>query len=437
MLIFTGDQDWQPGISMNRDRPLFSSGDLSRFIGGAIAAAKKEAGQLGADAFNANSIEQIVGHICSGHSIDLVKLDLKNLSRSMGESSAEVPDQFGHSGYGYPSATRTIPSYLITSTIPVEGDIELLNLQPSVWSSRLAQGEICGNTLVVSINIPSVGKSSEEIVEEAEKEFKEEIGIINEMASRVNSDLRGYQNSLHSAVRTATINRKEELEKIQKIQAALKVSVKPSKNASPLNRAPIKPKSITPLSKRVEEPGIYVDDGDYELILEAIRGMATTMESTDMARGLGETNMRDILLVGLNSSLVLGPAVGEQFRKTGKTDIAIMFKNRAAFVAECKLWSGPANLTNGLDQLLRYLTWRDSKTALIFFNNRNADFSSIQKKVEPTLRIHPNFVESNTAKDGEWRFVFSKPDDGSRHITVHVFLVDIYQKHEAQAGNCE
>ena len=32
--------------------------------------------------------------------------------------------------------------------------------------------------------------------------------------------------------------------------------------------------------------------------------------------------------------------IADRFRKKGKTDIRIEFENRAAFVAECKLWKG-------------------------------------------------------------------------------------------------
>ncbi len=63
----------------------------------------------------------------------------------------------------------------------------------------------------------------------------------------------------------------------------------------------------------------------------------------------------------------LGGAVGEAFRNNGKTDICIEEKNRAAFVAECKMWTGQKAIADALKQLDSYLTWRDCKTALIYF----------------------------------------------------------------------
>lgn len=404
---------------MRRNEPLFNSSSLSRFLDHKIGAVRAEISKLDADGFNSNSVEQIVEHMFSKYSISQINLDLEGADKSVNESNTEVCD--------LDLTARSIPSHLLTISIPIEGDIELLRLKPSTWSAELPSGEICGGNLVVYVNTPSHGRTHEEISAEAQKELDEKITLINKWVSWANNDLRGYQGGLQSKVRTAVIEREEELKKIDKVRSALKVSVKPSKNASPLNRVSIKPHPLTPLSQKTDEPGAYVDDTGYQLILEVIRSMVAAMESTGMAKGLRETSMRDILLVGLNASLVLAPAVGEQFRKSGKTDIAIMFKNKAAFVAECKLWSGPACLIGGLNQLFSYLTWRDSRTALILFNNRNADFSLIQKKVEPTLRSHPNFIKSNSAAGGEWEFVFNKPDDRGRPITVHVFLVDIYQ----------
>ena len=58
---------------------------------------------------------------------------------------------------------------------------------------------------------------------------------------------------------------------------------------------------------------------------------------------------------------------GETFRKKGKSDIHIMFENKAAFIGECKIWHGIKNFKEAVEQLFSYSTWRDTKTAIIVF----------------------------------------------------------------------
>lgn len=122
-----------------------------------------------------------------------------------------------------------------------------------------------------------------------------------------------------------------------------------------------------------------------------------------------------------------GLANGEAFRKKGKTDICIEFENRAAFVAECKLWKGDKQITEAVNQLLGYLTWRDCKTALVIFDKDVARFTQLQQKMQKILESHPNFIRSTAAnKSGEWRVVYRSSDDPDRMVTVHVFLFNLF-----------
>ncbi len=87
-----------------------------------------------------------------------------------------------------------------------------------------------------------------------------------------------------------------------------------------------------------------------------------------------EETLRDLLL------MVLSPhfqsVSGETFNKTGKTDILIRHEGKNLFVAECAIWKGSNQFLGKIDQLLSYLTWRDSKTALICFV-RNKDVANV------------------------------------------------------------
>ena len=116
--------------------------------------------------------------------------------------------------------------------------------------------------------------------------------------------------------------------------------------------------------------------------------------SPSMSAKLGEEETRDLLLVALNAQFE-GKAAGEVFNCTGKTDILVRDGDRNLFIGECKIFD-PKNkqsvahvVTSALDQLLGYLTWRDTKAALLLFI-RDANVSAIVDKAFAAISSHPN-----------------------------------------------
>jgi len=90
-----------------------------------------------------------------------------------------------------------------------------------------------------------------------------------------------------------------------------------------------------------------------------------------------EPVLREILPVVLNNPF--GPSGGELFSRSGKTDVAISSENGALFIAECKFWSGEKGFDEAIEQLLGYLVWRDTKSALVLFM-RQKNGSDVQEK---------------------------------------------------------
>jgi hypothetical protein len=109
-------------------------------------------------------------------------------------------------------------------------------------------------------------------------------------------------------------------------------------------------------------------------------------------------------LVPLNSHYE-GQAHGETFNYSGKTDILIRSGDRNIFIAECKFWDGPAVLTATIDQLLGYLSWRDSKAAIILFN-RNKNLSRVLETIPSVMEAHPNFQKKEEMR-GPTRFKYA------------------------------
>jgi hypothetical protein len=141
---------------------------------------------------------------------------------------------------------------------------------------------------------------------------------------------------------------------------------------------------------------------------------------------LDEEELRDILLAHLNGHFE-GRATGETFRRKGKTDIRIEDKQRSAFVAECKVWSGAGEIAKAVGQLLSYLTWRDSKAALVVFNKSVAGFSELPERMHQTILAHPFLVKEISIKvPGEYRFQMHSQEDPGRRVTVHAYLFNLY-----------
>ena len=137
-----------------------------------------------------------------------------------------------------------------------------------------------------------------------------------------------------------------------------------------------------------------------------------------------EETIRDHYLVQLNGQYE-GSATGETFNGIGHTDILIRDGSANLFIAECKIWHGQKQFTDAVDQLFGYVTWRDTKTALVIFS-RNQDTSSVVETAFAAVRAHPNY-KRDAVMEGATRIraIFGKPDDVARNIILTVIIVPI------------
>jgi len=148
--------------------------------------------------------------------------------------------------------------------------------------------------------------------------------------------------------------------------------------------------------------------------------MALVMERSPSAfDGIDEESLRMHFLVQLNGAFE-GNATGETFNFDGKTDILLRRDGRNVFVAECKFWSGPKAFGETIDQLLSYLTWRDSKTAVIVFV-RDTSVATVLDKIPDLLRNHSSFLSEGTPpQEDEFRCRMRSLRDQSLSVDVTV-----------------
>jgi len=166
---------------------------------------------------------------------------------------------------------------------------------------------------------------------------------------------------------------------------------------------------------------------EYSRILDSIHSVGQMFERLPRTYSdKNEESLRDHILVTLQA-VVSGVATGETFNKRGKTDILIRSGDRNEFIGECKFWSGKVNYLATITQLLSYLSWRDTNTAVIIFV-RNRNFTAVLDQVDDYTAEHPNYLCTINAVNQTWhRFELRMNEDQSRIVNMSVMLYHLPQ----------
>ncbi len=187
-------------------------------------------------------------------------------------------------------------------------------------------------------------------------------------------------------------------------------------------------KEISFPNKKELEKNYEISDTHYENIKSIISLACISMEKTARTFSkLMEEELRDIILSNLNTHYQ-GTASGETFNKVGKTDIYIPFENKAAYVAECKVWHGSKKFFEAIDQLCNYTTWRETKTSLIIFNKENKDFASLLDSIDQALKTSVRCKSIVRLEQNQWQGYFPKESDSKDILTVNIMVYDLYIK---------
>ena len=308
-----------------------------------------------------------------------------NQQETQGDVSGDPMRFFspGHSGPFY------IPGTQVDVDIPFTGEEWIFRYRTNPWSSVYPQAVIGRGSLRISISLSHDAEPTK-----FKDTYERELKLLRDHLDRARKQVVGYNKSLPQLVQQAINNRRDRINKHGNIAALMDIPLASKPGAPPITavklqirRPPLLP--VPPKTGLQPEPGIAADT--YERILRFIRHQGRTFERTPSTYAVhGEEDLRNIILAQLNGHFE-GDAVSEAFRGNGKTDISIEQDDRAAFVGECKVWKGPAGVTAALDQLLGYLTWRDSKAALIVFNTKHKEFSMVLKTL-PATECERNLV---------------------------------------------
>ena len=125
-----------------------------------------------------------------------------------------------------------------------------------------------------------------------------------------------------------------------------------------------------------------------------------------------------------------GLTTRETFNYSGKTDILIRFEDKNIFIAECKFWAGTKHFTSTIDQILGYLSWRDTKAAIFLFSRKH-NFSQILSKIEEITKSHKFFKRAEKSENKNlqdetiFSYVFQNPTDINKEVFLTVLAFNI------------
>lgn len=413
MVMFSWGRSGQAAI-------LFHQDGLDRDFERRSRAAREELNQLSdRQLLNVNPTE-LADYLFQKHAAREVIFDWDNKNAEKCERDVDVSQERGRDirDRGRPFYIKQ--TFIVVST-PVEGDLDLVQYRPSRFFNVFPSASLSGQEVHFEVQ-------ADRTPQEVRQAIDHEIGLLSRYAENLNRDIKESREALKRELPNWIAHRTAKVRKETDLLSELGI---------PLRRRQDLPETfVVPQTKRrvqpqfpALQPGLppepTLQAAEYEHILRIIGDMVRTMErSPNTFAHLGEDQLRDFLLVQLNGHYE-GKATGETFNNRGKTDILIPHDGKNLFIAECKIWGGPEKMKQAVRQILDYVTWRDTKTALVIFN-KNVDFSNVLASIQVTIEACPGWVRTlGRPEDTQFRFVFRRPNDSARELQLTVICFDI------------
>jgi len=364
---------------------------------------------------NVNESEY-VKYLVNRYQVELLFLDFDSISISNNEKMVPA-EQFPSEFYNIlPGKSYRKP--IIIYHIPYSGNEELLRYLPTQYFLNsdlyvyLKDQCICFELINFDNNL-----------EKIRKEEENSCNYIKYHGDMVNNDIKKFNQDLENLAIEYFNCRKNDLLKQENFIQSLGVPIRKSENVPSTFAIPAVKKKVVitkpSAPNTAYKPEPTLDNSIYQAILKIIQHTGIEMERLpDIYQGKGEETLRNHFIMVLSPNFE--STTGETFNKLGKTDILIRHEQKNVFIAECKFWTGIKGFFDTIDQLLGYLTWRDSKAAIICFVKNN-ELTPVLQKIEEQTKDHPCFVKYLGKQDDAWfNFDFHLKDDPSRNIKLAV-----------------
>lgn len=369
---------------------------------------------------NANETEYIA-YVESAYSVAIPVPDFEAVTVDTYED--DVPSEYFLSSF-HVEPGKAYRMEIFQFFIPCMGDVSCLQYTPSnlIFSGATTDFYLKGNELVIDL-INFTGKH-----EDIRREYDQQLYTFKGMYDCLVKNMEMFNEGIANEARNEFRNRRSKILAKNQILTSLGVPLRRKEGVTntfavpkPQLRQKIVVKPIVNATGFKPEPTL--DDSSYLDILKIINDVGKNFERMpSVYKGKEEEHLRDHIVLTLDPNFELGSASGETFNRTGKTDIQLRYDSTVVFIAECKFWHGEKSYLATIDQLLNYLTWRDTKAAVIIFV-RQKDFTGILSKIGDYSISHRNYLSTRSKLDENWfNFRFHLNDDRNRELSLAVQL---------------
>lgn len=312
-------------------------------------------------------------------------------------------------------------------SVPYVGDKEVLRYWPAsiIFTGGGSSRFIIGNNEVY-VDILDYSGNGENV----KNDYNRYIDDLKKMMGYLKNEIESINHTMPQYIRQSFIARKERIKKEYDVVANLGLPIITG-NATPktysvqtVERRHFESPLVNSNQQKSEPLSPTMADVVYQDILSAINITGQNIERyLKTIENQDEETIREQFLTQLSTTFKSCSSTGESFNHVGKTDIMVKHGNDILFIAECKVWKGAKKLNEAIDQLLSYLTWRDSKTALLIFNKDTAIQTVIQS-IRESIPQHPNFVKMIKQSDIGWFDYSFHLTDSSDEIKMAVMVFD-------------
>lgn len=324
-------------------------------------------------------------------------------------------EMYGRSAY-------QVDAYTFTIKYKYSGSEELFRVHSNPWTMTSYDIDVDSRMQIVSFSFKIYKQDPEEFKRTKSQCYRSAFANLE----HINKNVADFNRGLRDAITRAFQREKDKYLKENDFFAAINIKVNPDTKS--VFTAPTITKKIIPqptVSKNKEfssEPMMSTEM--YNDVLKVIYDSGKNMEKKPaLYIGKDEEGLRDQFLFVLETRYEGTTATGETFNRSGKTDIILKYAKDASnlFVAECKFWHGASEFLAAISQLFdRYLTWRDSKAALLMFV-KNKDFSNVLATIRKEVKGHSLFIkESGSRGDTSFSFIFCLPQDKDKHVHFEI-----------------
>lgn len=411
----------------------FRDGDTFSTFRALLDSAIREIEDLENDYLLKASPTELEHHFISKVMVEPLRLDAEHhhIEEQTG-TRVDVSRDFDRGGF--PGERVLVKGTSLQIAIPYTGAKSLWRIRPSTFSLS-PYPEINVRDDVVTFSTTFIDDSAN--AERIKSEIQSAVAALASAVANLGRDVEKHNAEAPSQIKAALARKRAKAETAVNAVAALGIPMRhrdqpltfvapTRRRATPVNRPPV--------AKEKFQPEPVLAQKEYEHILAVLKSMSLVIERIpDTFTSLDEEAIRTHFLLQLNGHYE-GSATGETFNASGKTDILIRVDNRTIFVAECKFWRGPKSFVDAIDQLLGYLSWRDSKCALLVFN-QTKNSSAVRAKMHELILGRPEYWKTVTHDpNGDARYIFVKPSDPGREIQICTMLFDVPNPNAKLAG---